>query len=63
VIAPDVFRDQAGLTGTGVEFNPRARRVYEKCGFRVEGVRRDALRWAGAWHDAVVMAVLSTDER
>lgn len=45
------------------DFNPRARRVYEKCGFVEEGVLRDALRWDGAWHDAITMAILSTDPR
>jgi RimJ/RimL family protein N-acetyltransferase len=45
------------------DFNPRAARVYEKCGFVREGVRRDALRWEGEWHDAIAMAVLSTDPR
>lgn len=44
-------------------FNPRAKRVYEKAGFTVEGVQRDALRWDGAWHDAVTMAILATDPR
>ena len=40
-------------------FNPRARRAYEKAGFVVEGVRREALRWDGHWVDAVVMSVLA----
>uniref|UniRef100_UPI0028126253 GNAT family N-acetyltransferase n=1 Tax=Arthrobacter sp. TaxID=1667 RepID=UPI0028126253 len=44
-------------------FNPRAQRVYEKCGFRVEGRLRDALLWNGEWIDAVVMGMLSTDPR
>jgi RimJ/RimL family protein N-acetyltransferase len=44
-------------------FNPRAQRVYEKCGFVVEGRRREVLRWDGAWHDELVMAVLATDAR
>ena len=43
--------------------NPRARHVYERCGFVLEGTRRDALRWDGAWIDAHTMAVLSTDPR
>ena len=43
------------------EHNPRARRVYEKCGFRVEGEHRDALWWDGRWHNTFTMAVLSTD--
>ena len=44
-------------------FNARARRAYEKCGFREEGRLRDALLHDGAWHDEIVMAVLSTDPR
>jgi RimJ/RimL family protein N-acetyltransferase len=45
------------------DFNPRARRVYEKAGFRHEGTRRDALLWDGTWVDAHVMARLATDPR
>ena len=58
--------DVAGLHRLQLEvydFNPRARRVYEKCGFVQEGVRRDALHWDGAWHDAIAMAILATDPR
>lgn len=43
--------------------NPRARRVYEKCGFTEEGHHRDALHWNGEWHDSHTMAILSTDPR
>lgn len=43
------------------DFNPRARRVYEKAGFVLEGVRRQALFWEGAWHDTLVMAVLAPE--
>ncbi|PXY22567.1 GCN5 family acetyltransferase [Prauserella muralis] len=46
-----------------LDFNPRARRVYEKCGFVAEGVRRQAQRWDGRWHDVITMAVLATDPR
>jgi RimJ/RimL family protein N-acetyltransferase len=42
-------------------FNPRALKVYERVGFVKEGVRRDALRWDGEFHDAVVMSVLRPD--
>jgi RimJ/RimL family protein N-acetyltransferase len=42
-------------------FNPRAQRAYEKAGFVVEGVLRDALLWDGEWVDEVVMSVLSTE--
>lgn len=44
-------------------FNPRAQRVYEKCGFQMEGRLRDALQWNGEWIDAVLMGMLSTDPR
>ena len=44
-------------------FNPRAQRVYEKCGFRVEGRRRDALLWDGERIDVLDMSILRTDPR
>lgn len=62
----DYALNTAGLhrVSLGVlDFNPRARRVYEKCGFRLEGRLRHAVRWEGAWHDELVMSVLSTDPR
>lgn len=62
----DYGLDVAGLHRIGLEvydFNPRAQRVYEKCGFVVEGRCRDALCWDGEWHDAIVMAILATDRR
>ncbi|MGC7098852.1 GNAT family N-acetyltransferase [Amycolatopsis lurida] len=58
--------DVVGLHRIGLEvydFNPRALRVYEKCGFVREGVLRDALWWDGEWHDAVQMSVLESDPR
>ena len=45
------------------DLNPRARRVYEKCGFVVEGQLRDALMWERQRHDTLIMAVLRTDAR
>jgi RimJ/RimL family protein N-acetyltransferase len=44
-------------------FNHRARHVYEKLGFRVEGTRREALHWEGARHDAIVMGLLAHEWR
>jgi RimJ/RimL family protein N-acetyltransferase len=58
--------DTVGLHRVELEVyahNPRAQRVYEKCGFRVEGRRRDALLWDGVRYDAVLMGVLRTDRR
>ncbi|MEW2429274.1 GNAT family protein [Micromonospora sp. NPDC047644] len=42
-------------------FNPRARRVYEKVGFVVEGVLRQVLRDGDDWVDATVMAILAPE--
>ena len=58
--------DVAGLhrLSLGVfDFNARARRVYEKGGFVLEGRLRDVLHWDGRWHDELVMSVLRTDPR
>lgn len=45
------------------DFNPRAQRVYEKCGFSHEGRLREALRWDGQWHDELLMAIVHSDHR
>ncbi|MBW5483648.1 GNAT family N-acetyltransferase [Streptomyces bambusae] len=44
-------------------FNPRARRAYEKAGFRAEGVVRDALLWEGERVDATLMSILAPEWR
>nr|WP_275889541.1 GNAT family protein [Nakamurella flavida] len=67
--ATALVRDHAFAVGlhrialTVFAFNPRARRVYEKCGFVVEGRRRDVLWADGAWHDELVMSVLVGDRK
>ncbi len=58
--------DVVGLHRVSLEvfdFNPRARRAYEKAGFVQEGVQREALWWDGEWHDVVTMALLKNDPR
>ena len=42
-------------------FNPRARRVYERAGFRPEGVLRESLRHGDQWIDATVMSILTSE--
>ena len=42
-------------------FNPRARRVYERAGFRTEGNLRGALRFGDTRLDAIPMSPLRTD--
>lgn len=39
------------------DFNALAQQVYEKCGFRLEGRLRHALRWQDLWHDELLMAI------
>ncbi|WP_460463519.1 GNAT family N-acetyltransferase [Arthrobacter pigmenti] len=58
--------DDIGLHRVSLEvfsFNTRAQRVYEKCGFVIEGRQRDALRWDGEWFDTIQMGLLATDPR
>lgn len=43
------------------DFNPRARHVYEKAGFRHEGTGREALLFDGEWIDVHYMGILSKD--
>jgi RimJ/RimL family protein N-acetyltransferase len=43
------------------DFNPRARRAYEKVGFVQEGVRRDVLHFEGRWISDVVMSMLAPE--
>ena len=44
-------------------FNGPAIAVYRKVGFVLEGVRREAVRHEGAWHDVHDMAILASDPR
>lgn len=42
-------------------FNKRAIHVYEKLGFKREGVLRDYLYFDNEYHDAIVMSILETE--
>ncbi|MVU81501.1 GNAT family N-acetyltransferase [Nocardia sp. ET3-3] len=56
--------DKLGLHRISLEvyaFNPRARRAYEKAGFRPEGVLRQSLRYGDQWIDATVMSILAPE--
>lgn len=55
-----------GLHRIGLDvfaYNDRAIYVYEKVGFRREGVQRDALFYNGAFHDSIMMAILEDEWR
>lgn len=43
------------------DFNPRARRAYEKAGFVAEGTEREVLRHEDGWVDATNMSVLARE--
>ena len=42
-------------------FNPRAKRVYEKAGFKVEGICRDAILDGEKYADVILMAMLEDE--
>ena len=44
-----------------LEYNARAIRTYQKCGFRVEGLLRQEMKVDGRWHDLVYMGVLADE--
>jgi RimJ/RimL family protein N-acetyltransferase len=44
-----------------VEYNLRAIRAYQKCGFVIEGREREAALVDGGWHDDVMMAILENE--
>jgi RimJ/RimL family protein N-acetyltransferase len=43
--------------------NARARRLYERAGFRLEGMLREAVFKNGTYHDLVTMSMLSHEHR
>ena len=49
------------LTLSVFEFNPRAKRVYEKVGFNVESIDENELEFEGDWIDSVNMRLTRED--
>jgi RimJ/RimL family protein N-acetyltransferase len=43
------------------DYNARARRSYEKCGFVLEGTQRNAVFKRGRFHDVHLMSILSEE--
>jgi RimJ/RimL family protein N-acetyltransferase len=46
-----------------LEYNTRAIRAYEKCGFVREGIERETALVDGAWHGDVIMSLLEDGYR
>lgn len=42
-------------------FNPRAEKVYGKCGFILEGIRRESFVYNGEYFDTKIFAMLKSD--
>jgi RimJ/RimL family protein N-acetyltransferase len=54
--------DELGLHRIeGHTMNPAMKRVYEKCGYRHEGLARKKFWRNGRWHDAELYAILDED--
>jgi len=46
-----------------IDFNERAQRCYQKCGFQYEGRQREAHYHDGRYHDMLIMGVLRDEYR
>ena len=44
-----------------LEYNARAIRTYEKCGFQIEGPLREEMKVQGRWHNLIYMGALADD--
>jgi len=58
--------DTVGLHRVGLSVyanNARGIRCYEKCGFRREGVKREARWWNGRWWDILEYGILEQEYR
>ncbi|HFR3551056.1 TPA: GNAT family N-acetyltransferase [Streptococcus suis] len=60
----DFAFEQVGLHRLELEvfsFNPRAKRAYEKAGFRLEGIKRDSHKTADGYADTLIMSILEKE--
>ncbi len=51
------------LDGSWFDFNDASKRLYTKCGWKAEGVKREYVYKRGAWRDLTVVGVLECDYR
>lgn len=51
------------LDGSWFDFNDASKRLYTKCGWKAEGVKREYVYKRGAWRDLTVVGILERDYR
>lgn len=44
-----------------LEYNKRAIRCYEKCGFKIDGILRDSAFIEGSYHSDIIMSILEEE--
>lgn len=49
------------LDGSWIDFNEPSRKLYEKCGWSVEGVKKEAIYRDGKYHDLIIVGILKED--
>ena len=43
------------------DYNPRAKAMYEKAGFKEEGIKREALYMNNEFHNVYIMSILKKE--
>ena len=43
------------------KFNPRGIRCYKKCGFKIEGIKKQSVRKNGKFVDEIIMGITKDD--
>lgn len=51
------------LETTRIEYNEASKKLYEKCGWKIEGVKKEAIYRSGEFHDLFVVGILEEDYR
>ena len=44
-----------------LDYNKRAIRCYEKCGFKIDGILRDSAFIEGSFHSDIIMSILEDE--
>ena len=58
--------DEAGLhrlDGSWIDFNEASQKLYLKCGWSIEGIKKEAIYRSGGFHDLYVVGILEEDYR